>query len=659
MAVLGGAWRCSAVAMAAAVALAAMAVPAGAGVDDRAVAAQISAAPISAKNTATVRRTIALDELGIEDDLAFSGLKGRRALRVHLGNAAEIRALDLVLPYRAQSAFPAHRRIALLAGNRVLAAKSLTDNDSGVWQVPIPVSAVSDGAIDLLLDYAGSLDGEPCISDALGGDMLTFDADGALQVTYAGEIGDAAMRALDHAPGPIAIALPDRPSEAQVATAILLAASRPSRFSQIPPATGDWSETRIRVGASAGPLALDHHGSGGAPQFIVGARSPRHVAALFGTRPRLEGGGMEIAAAALATTRNADPGSLPLAAFDGDTAMRSIADRGGWTLHLPAARFPAGRKLSELVVDLQLAEDGTRDAGIGPAVVTATLNGLLLGSRTIRAGQRARLSVKVPRGLATTHNRVDVNVLRQEVGGGCNTLPLRQDAQLLASSHARFAPAGPVGDFHDLPALFAQGVTLALPRRPGAEGVAALAGLLSGMFAPDTPLKVRYGALPARGAAIWVADTPPPGFDLPMPLDGKMTRLRDADGGTILTGIAIADLTVAQLLTGKGRTVLWIRPGTDFAALAALPKGAELAYGNVALFDRAGRAFALHSGRERLVSIEYEGDFDLGDWMEQNRIWLVLAAWLAISALFAWLLRQTYLARRERLSEDSEDTENG
>lgn len=107
----------------------------------------------------------------------------------------------------------------------------------------------------------------------------------------------------------------------------------------------------------------------------------------------------------------------------------------------------------------------------------------------------------------------------------------------------------------------------------------------------------------------------------------------------------LADASVVQLLAQGGRPVLWIRPGRDFRKLAGMSSAARLGYGDIALYDGSGRLFAMHSEREKLVDIQTEGEVSLADWMRENRIWLVLGAWLLVSALFAWLLRQTYLSR--------------
>lgn len=329
----------------------------------------------------------------------------------------------------------------------------------------------------------------------------------------------------------------------------------------------------------------------------------------------------------------------------------SISDRGGWSIPLPAIRFPAGRALSGLVVALAVGPD--RDSA--PAVATVALNGQLIASRMIEAGERGLIRAHVPEGLAATTNTVDISVITPERADAAGR-PIRRRATLLAGSHATFAPAGAPADFRDLPAIFASGTTLVLPAamRSDAAAGAALGRLLSGMIAPNAPLALRGGGMPAQGPVIWVGERPPPGVTAPLRIDpdpAQGSRIRDAEGATLFAAPAIAELTVAQLLDGAGRPVLWLRPGPGFARLAALPAGAELSYGDVALFDAAGgtpsRVFALHSQRERLVRIDRAGDFDLAQWLRDHRVALVLGAWLAVTALFGWLFVQTQRVRRQ------------
>lgn len=287
-------------------------------------------------------------------------------------------------------------------------------------------------------------------------------------------------------------------------------------------------------------------------------------------------------------------------------------------------------------------------------MATVALNGQLIASRTIRAGERGLIRAEVPEGLAATSNTIDIAVITPERADAAGR-PLLRQARLLAGSHATLAPAGPPTDFRDLPAIFARGATLVLPdRMRGDPAVAAALGrLLNGMVAPDAPLAVRSGGLSAQGPVIWVSDRSPPGLMAPLRIDpdpARGSRIRDAEGATLFPAPAIAQLTVAQLLSDAGRPVLWLRPGPGFARLANLPAGAELSYGDVALFDAAhdpaSRVFALHSERERLVRIDRAGDFDLAQWLHDHRNAMVLAAWLVVTALFGWLLVQTRRVRR-------------
>ncbi len=617
-----------------------------------AVTVPVAAAP----GEAALVRTIALPETGQEDSLVFTNLAGRQALTFRVGEAADIAALALAIPFAVEGDGAATRILSIRSGGRVIARRSLRSGERGVWQVAVPTDAAANGYLMLDLDYAGTLAPGRCLT--AGADRVTVDASAALRVTYAdGAAGDA-RRALAMAPRAIAIALPARASENQVAAALLLAANRPARFTSTPNASDpdgmSWSRAAVRFDAAGPALAVDR--ASGRPTFVLGGADPRGAVAFFDpARPlgrvavRLGGGGQSLSLAA-AGLASAAPATLPLDGGAG-LAPQPVAGRGGWTFYLAANRLTAGRKIDRLVADLALDRAG----GDAPAIATIALNGQVLGSRTVRPGTSARLAATVPEGLATTTNRIDVSVLRHEVAGDCAHGPARQVARLAASSHVTLAPADAPTDFRDLPALLAGGVTLVLPDAPSGQTVGALSGLLTGMLGAATPLAVRYGtSMPARGAVIWVADKAPPGLVAPIPQGRHGARIRDVEGATLVAASAMQAMTLVQLLHDGERPVLWVRPGRDFAALARLPAGAELGYGDVALYDAQGRAFAMSTERERLVRIDHEGDFDLAAWMAAKHVWLVLGAWLAITALFAWLLRQTCNARRDRLESDDD-----
>lgn len=621
--------------------------------------AAMPAVPLAAAPArAALVRTIALPETGQEDALVFTDLTGRQALTFRVGERSDIAAITLAMPFAVEGDGAASRTLSIRAGGRVIARRALQPGERGLWQVAVPADAAANGYLTLDLGYVGTLAPGRCHS--AGADRVTIAPSAALRVTYADGAAGNARRALAMAPRAVSIALPARPRENQVAAALLLAAARPARFAgpanASDPDEKGWSRGEVRFDAAAPALALDR--AFGHPVFVLGGNDPRGTVALFDPARPLSpigggggGGGVQALSLAAAGTTSAMPDRLPLGAGGAGMAPQAIAGRGGWTFYLSASHLPAGHRLERLVADLALDRAG----GDAPAIATIALNGQVLGSRTVRPGTSARLAATVPEGLATTTNRIDVSVLRHEVAGDCAHGPARQVARLAASSHVALAPADAPTDFRDLPALLAGGVTLVLPDAPSGQTVGALSGLLTGMLGAATPLAVRYGtSLPASGAVIWVADKAPPGLAAPIPLDRYGARIRDVEGATLVAASAIQAMTLVQLLHHGERPVLWVRPGRDFAALARLPAGAELGYGDVALYDAQGRAFAMSTERERLVRIDHEGDFDLAAWMAANRVWLVLGAWLAITALFAWLLRQTCNARRDRLESDDD-----
>ncbi|AKM09330.1 hypothetical protein [Croceicoccus naphthovorans] len=550
----------------------------------------------------------------------------RQTLHLPVGPANGLHAIELILPWQFDRPASPETVLRMVVAGRIVATIPVAGRTTGVARVSVPVDTVREGVVVAEFALSDPKAAAQCLGTEARNSLHigpNARAEVALDRSTAGDPASL----IAHAPLPLVLTLPDEPSEGTVATALLLAAERPTRFAKSGPVGPDWQETRIQIAAAPkGKVDLTMAVPGSAPLRIE-AQSPEEIAQLF-TRPSKADN-----ASAVAT--------LPFSAIAADIAPRPISDRGGWMLSLPATGLPHGRTLSRIVADVRL-DGGPRG---DPAVVTVALNGTLIGSKVARPGKATRLDLEVPDNLATTVNRIDINVLREHTREDC--LGGSTIATLLPESHIALGEAKPAADFHDLPSSVADGAKLVFAAAPSAADVASIAGLLRGLLSPHARLAVRFGDLPENGPAIWVSHTPPPGAKPPMRLSGRAERIRDADGEVVLPDAVIDRLTVAQLVETGDRPILWIRPGQDFAGLANLPQGAELAFGNVAMFDGSQRVFAMHSMRERIVKIEREGDFDPARWMEGHRIWLVLLAWAAISTLFGWLLLQTRKARRD------------
>ena len=586
-------------------------------------------------------REIPLGELGLDAGLTVSARDGA-ALHFPVGEGAAIASLEIDIPFTAPDDWPAGTRLLLVGSGKAIASRDIAAGESGTWQVAVPTSAVSGSTLPLRLTLADK-DGAPACHAAIGTARLVLGRDMALRARYRAGVGRDLASALRHAPSPLLLTLPERPGESQVAAALRIASARPVRFGA-DDGGGPWRRTSVRFLDTDGPVRLE---DGATPAFRVGRDHAVAAVSLFADgAPTSAPAVLPAAAMALAQPG----GSIALADLPGGKEARTISDRGGWTFYLPSHAIPSGRSLSALSFGVALGRDG----GNGAVTATLALNGEVLAARAIAAGETGRLAADVPKGLAATTNRIDISIQRRERADDCDGAVMGQRARLLSSSHVVLDEANTPSDFADLPAAFAGGVTLVVPGGVSGGEMGALARLMTGMIGAATPLAVRYGGWPETGPVIWISATPPPVAGAPIPMDRHGARIRDAEGRVVLAQEELSRLTAAQLFESAGRPVLWIRPGEGFAQLADLPAGAELSYGDVAFFGAGSRVFALHSVRERSVGIDYAGDFDLREWFDANRIWLVLAAWAAISALFAWLLRQTARARRHRLEGEAD-----
>ncbi|PEQ10493.1 hypothetical protein B2G71_21945 [Novosphingobium sp. PC22D] len=590
----------------------------------------------------TLRRTISLRELGFPDGLDLSGLSGTRELFFPVPDSADVRTLHLRLPYRSGSAFESRRSLQVEVRDRAMLTTALpTETQTGIIEVPIEPAMIRDGYVPIRLRYSGAISEDRCVDQRVSGAYLAFLPEGGLTMGLSPKAADTVAEVAAVMPRAGSIVLPDRPTEAQAAAALTLAAGNPdAAMARGTPATteGDWIRSRIELaGASDPSLALVERG--GIPALRLGGSDPVATARLLNGRWRALASSGAVANAASATD-DAPDRRLTFADLGADTSVQSIADRGTWTLALPITSLPENRRPSALVVDVAVADDGSAT----PPVVTVLMNGLLLGSAEAERGAMTRLRLDLPEGLTAARNSIEVSVTRQVRAGDCAYSPQGYSAQLLPSSHVVLGEAGSPADFSDLGPQFAGGVTIVVP---GAEALPALGRLLGTLIDGETPLRISYRAIPPEGPYVLVASTPPKGSDPPVRFDQGQVRLAGEDGATLIDGAAMQGLTTVQLLRDDDRPILWIRPGGNFAQLAEADiNAAGLSRGDVAFFDGDGAILAFSTQRDRLIDIRYPDRTDIADLVRRYHLWLIGAGWLLVSLGFIYLLRRIYQARR-------------
>ncbi len=152
---------------------------------------------------------------------------------------------------------------------------------------------------------------------------------------------------------------------------------------------------------------------------------------------------------------------VPLAALGVDTQIARVSEKKSWRIAYNLADMPDGRVPSAVNLNLQLPA--------GPDKVTYTLhadlNGVMIGSRALRADGSNEVVIPLPTHAHEVSNNLTVSLQRQAHDGGCAVSQQKYPVQLLQSSALLFDRQGlnfPAG-FVDMPRLLHDGVEVRIP----------------------------------------------------------------------------------------------------------------------------------------------------------------------------------------------------
>ena len=602
-------------------------------------------AEAAAVSFAPVTRVITLDELGFDNGFEIEGLSGGRTLYFPVPAGVGVDDLRLTLPYRADSSFGSRRSIAIEIGGRTQYTAALPEGLSeGVIDIPVDPALAQDGFLATRIVYSGAITEDRCVDQRLSGAYLAFAGEGGLRARLQGPSLGRVSTVASVMPAALDLSLPSQASEAQLAAALTLmlggSDSRLGGARTDDAATQDgWRIGRIGFADASAP-ALSVGNEGGAPSIRIGGEDPVASARLFRSRWN-----SIAASSSLATARrgsaDGERETLTIADLGADSSAQSIADRGQWNVAIPATAIPAGKRITGLTLDVAVAEDG----GEARPVIAVLFNGVLLASAEAEEDGRTQIVVDLPEGLANTLNNLEVSVMRQAAGGDCKYVPQGYPAQLLPSSRIELGEAGSPQDFSDLPSVLNGGFTVVMP---DAASLAPVAALLNPLASGEGPVGVSFDGMPANGAVVYVGADAPAGSEPKVQFTQGAIEISGENGETILDRDAIDALTTVQLLEQNGRSVLWIRPGSDFATLGSSASPPALGYGNVAFLAGDQVDFAFHDERERLIDIRYPEENTISKFLQRYRLWLIGLGWLLVTLGFVYLLRRVIASNKSK-----------
>ena len=604
-----------------------------------------SAIEESPASPAPVTRVITLEELGLENGFEIEGLSGARTLYFPLPAAAGADDLRLVLPYRSGSSFSSRRSVAIEIGGRTQYTAALPDGVSeGVIDIPVDPALAQDGFLAARIVYSGAITEDRCVDQRLSGAFLAFAGDGGLRARLQGDGLSRVSTVAAIMPDAIDLSLPSNASEAQVAAALtLMLGGSDARLSgargAIPDGLDGWRVGQVGfTGPSAAALSVQRQG--GAPAIRIGGEDPVASVRLLRSRWNTIAASSSLATASRGSA-DALRETLTVADLGADTSVQSVADRGQWNVAIPATAIPVGKRIGGFVLDIAVAEDGEENR----PVIAVLFNGVLLASAEAEDDGRTQIAVDLPEGLVNTTNNLEVSVVRQTAGGDCKYIPQGYPAQLLPSSRIVLDDAGSPDDFSDLPTVFNGGFTVVLP---DAASLAPVEALLNPLASGEGPVNVSFGTMPSEGHVVYVGADAPAGSEPRVQFTQGAIEISGENGETILDRGAIDALTTVQMLDQDGRSVLWIRPGSDFATLGSSTSPPVLGYGNVAFLAGDQIDFAFHDERERLIDIRYPEENTISKFLQRYRLWLIGLGWLLVTLGFVYLLRRVIASNKSK-----------
>jgi hypothetical protein len=594
-----------------------------------------------------VVRTLA--ELGFARGLTFEGMSGRRELFFAVPHADAASGMTLHLPFNSSTAYGARRSVQVFINDRPVLTQALAANaSSGTLDVPVAADDVVNGFVRIALQYSGTITDNICVDQRLAGDFITFAPTGGFAMridpTRAGDASDV----LAVMPRKVAIVLPTGAANPSQVSALLTAAAGLSsqgykvRFTnQAPAATGGWDEGTVMLGGTA-PLSVGT--AGGRPAIMIGGDHPETAARLIAASNSTLAHGLASAFATQPVRR--DDQRLTFDQLHGDLSVADVVGRASWEVNFSERDMPAGKTATGLRLDVAVG----RDTNEAPPIVNAFVNGTLLASAPASAKGPTRLIVDLPEGLSGSSNTIRVSLIRQPKGGNCVTQPVGYPAQLLPSSEVTLseAPHG-TDDFYRLTGRFHDGVTLALPGGGDAAMLAKLlpiaASAVAGLVPQGAPINVIFDKATPKGPFIIVGRDTPEGAKPPIRFDNGRLVVADSSGNALYDAAALDRRTVAQIIDIGGTPGLWLRPASDFATSN---EPMALDRGDVAFVTDRGVDLAFSTKRDRLIDIQYPDNLNVFAYLAKYRLWLIAAAWLAITAGFIWSLRRLYRRRGEQ-----------
>jgi len=296
-----------------------------------------------------------------------------------------------------------------------------------------------------------------------------------------------------------------------------------------------------------------------------------------------------------------------------------------WGSTLDLRDLPAMTRPSAAIVEVDTI--AAAEQRLRP-LITFAINGRVI--QRVEADPAGKTVLRVPLRdrLISTQNEIEVAAILPNCSTDTCKIALASARQMRPVRFELSKPQVEIDDFSQLVTTYRAGIAFDAETPRERQLLAVVRGALAprGRFDADAKAFIHIGSNPPKGTVPLLR------------FDRGAMQLERSDNKEIFTFEQLQAMTIVQLVRGRDRPMLWIRPGTG-----PLPDDMYLSDGDIALFDSEGRAIAWSTSRDdRSIRVTYINGHDPYGGDQMLLYWRVGLAifWLLASLGLLWVYRR-------------------
>ena len=323
-----------------------------------------------------------------------------------------------------------------------------------------------------------------------------------------------------------------------------------------------------------------------------------------------------------------------------DLSTHYFTDKTEWNLATSALGVPANRLLSRLQLNLI----STPNNGDLTTFLHVYLNSKLQEVVTLgNDGKSKAVSIALAKqDLYPVKNYIQIVAQRPFEEGDCKSNKDSYPIQIAKGSYVETIARADVEPayFKDMPAYFAEGLTLFLPeavlQNPG-QSLSFIGNMIALNELPLTKINISYvkkdSSIQAASPFLYFGSAGMGFSEVGVHFDQGHVKIVDYAGKGLLDVDQLPNILTTQVVQSGEFYGVWIRPvegSTIGLSKPTLLQGRN----NVNFSDNKGTLLTLNTRNPSLSEVEYKDFETWGDWFDRYRFWLAALAWIVLTVLF-------------------------